>query len=38
MYHAFLDLWVRSLLDAAFLPYRLAGAARRSPLSTETSD
>jgi hypothetical protein len=38
MYHTFLDFWVRSLLEAAFLPYRLASAARRSPTTTDTSD
>jgi hypothetical protein len=38
MYHTFLDLWVRSLLAAAFLPYRLAGGADRYAPTTEVSD
>jgi len=38
MYNALIDLWIRSLVEAAFLPYRMVGGARLSTSADDTTD
>lgn len=38
MYNALIDLWIRGLVEAAFLPYRMVGATRMSTSADDAKD
>lgn len=38
MYNALIDFWVRSIVEATFLPYRMMGGTRLNTSAGDTKD